>query len=107
MTPQRWVQIKELFQQALSQAEDEREDVLQKQAGEDLSLRAEVESLLAHHEEAHTEGLLHTQSTDSLGSDDTGAGSLGSTIDRPYRQRRSALANVALDEKTKCFTSPW
>src|SRR5438128_11363891 len=52
MTPERWQQVKEIFQSALDRAPGERSDFLASACGGDGSLREEVESLLAAHEKA-------------------------------------------------------
>lgn len=46
MTPERWRQVQELFDQALPLAADVRSDFLQRATGNDADLRREVESLL-------------------------------------------------------------
>ncbi len=51
MTPEHWRHVKELFYSALEQAPDERAAFLAEACSEDKTLRAEVESLLASHDE--------------------------------------------------------
>ena len=48
----RWEHIKELFMAALEQPAEERDAFLDNACGEDQSLRAEIDRLLAHHEHA-------------------------------------------------------
>src|SRR5213592_5246078 len=48
----RWNHIKQLFDAALKQAPHERKEFLHQACGEDVTLHAEVESLLAAHEQA-------------------------------------------------------
>ena len=50
MTPERWQQVKEIFQSALERAPGERSAFLANACGGDESLRKEVESLIASHE---------------------------------------------------------
>lgn len=50
MTPERWQQVKEIFQSALERAPGERSAFLANACGGDESLRKEVESLIAAHE---------------------------------------------------------
>lgn len=47
LTPDRWHQIDHLFRQALELPQDQRPDFIEAAAGDDLSLRKEVETLLA------------------------------------------------------------
>ena len=50
MKPDRWQQVKELFQKALERDGDEREAFLAEVCADDTTLRVELESLLAAHE---------------------------------------------------------
>nr|MDQ3818745.1 serine/threonine protein kinase [Acidobacteriota bacterium] len=50
MTPERWQQVKKLFQSAISLETAERYNFLNAACGGDESLRKEVESLIASHE---------------------------------------------------------
>jgi Tol biopolymer transport system component len=50
MTPERWLQIKEIFTSALAIAPVERSDFLLKACGSDEKLRKEIESLIVAHE---------------------------------------------------------
>ena len=50
MTPERWHQVKELFDSALECEPEQRSIFLSRACGEDESLRREVESLIASHE---------------------------------------------------------
>ena len=52
MDPERWQRIESIFQKALDADEDRRARVLVESCAGDESLRREVESLLAHHENA-------------------------------------------------------
>ena len=54
MTPERWQQVKELFESALECAPDERAAFLDHACDGDESLRGEVESLLASYEEGES-----------------------------------------------------
>src|SRR5438093_1378716 len=50
MTPERWQQVKQIFQSALDQAPGDRSAFLSSACSGDESLRKEVESLLTSHE---------------------------------------------------------
>ncbi len=52
MTPERWQQINKILESALEHKSDERAVLLDRMCGDDISLRKEVESLLAAHDEA-------------------------------------------------------
>jgi eukaryotic-like serine/threonine-protein kinase len=52
MTPKRWQQIKLLFESALNRDPADRQSFLHQACGDDPELHAEVESLLASHEQA-------------------------------------------------------
>jgi eukaryotic-like serine/threonine-protein kinase len=54
MNPERWRQIDELFLAALEHNDEERAKFLNGACGSDVSLRNEVESLIASHEQANT-----------------------------------------------------
>src|ERR1043166_3945076 len=54
MTPERWRQVKEIFQKALDRAPGERSAFVASACGRDESLRHEVESLLASYEKDGT-----------------------------------------------------
>src|SRR5882724_3605298 len=54
MNPERWRQIDELFLAALEHDDEERAAFLDEACGGDESLRKEVESLIASHEQADT-----------------------------------------------------
>ena len=50
LTPQRWAQIREVFESAVEHPSQERADILKALCGRDLQLREEVEGLLASHD---------------------------------------------------------
>src|SRR3954470_1230356 len=52
MTPERWLQVEEIFQFALDIRPGEREQYLSSACGEDFELKREVEALLSQHESA-------------------------------------------------------
>ncbi len=52
MTPERWKQIEEIFHEALELGEAERSHFVDKEAGDDAELKAEVEKLLSQFDEA-------------------------------------------------------
>ncbi len=51
MSPERWQKVKEVFHSALEHGPGIRKAFLDKVCGNDAELRAEVESLIASHEE--------------------------------------------------------
>jgi serine/threonine protein kinase/Tol biopolymer transport system component len=53
MTPERWRQIDQLFHSALEQERSQRAQFLAQECADDVSLRSEVELLIASHEQAH------------------------------------------------------
>ena len=57
MSTDRWERTKEILEEALGRAPDERLAYLDSVCGPDLELRAELESLIAHHDEAGSEFL--------------------------------------------------
>ena len=50
MTPERWQEVKEIFQSALDRAPGDRSAFVAAACGQDQALLSEVESLLAAHE---------------------------------------------------------
>ena len=54
MNPERWQRVKQLLDQAIALADSERSSFLDRECGNDLELRREVDSLLASHQEAGT-----------------------------------------------------
>ncbi|MDZ7639219.1 MAG: protein kinase [Bryobacterales bacterium] len=52
MNSERWARVKHLFQEALSAEAESRVQLLDRECGEDVSLREEIESLLAAHEDS-------------------------------------------------------
>src|SRR6185295_1388994 len=52
MTPERWQQVKAIFNSALEYRPDERESFLSQACADDTGLRSEVESLIASHEKS-------------------------------------------------------
>lgn len=51
MNAERWARVKHLFQEALSVEPQSRVDLLDRECGEDVALREEVDGLLASHED--------------------------------------------------------
>ena len=58
MTPERWQQISQIFKSAISLDSDARRAYVAGQCGSDESLRAEVEKLIASHQQASNEGFI-------------------------------------------------
>lgn len=52
MTPERWQQVKEIFNSAISYRSDERSDFISRMCSDDEELRSEVESLIRSHEKS-------------------------------------------------------
>jgi len=52
MTPERWQQLKQIFQSALERNPAERSAFLNQACADDPALRSEVESLIASHDQA-------------------------------------------------------
>jgi len=52
MKPERWQQLKQIFQSALERDPAERSAFLNQACGGDAELRSEIESLIASHDEA-------------------------------------------------------
>jgi predicted ATPase/serine/threonine protein kinase len=65
MSSQRWERTKEILEQALRRAPQERQPYLDSECGADADLRMEVESLIASHEEAGSE-FLHAAAPEVL-----------------------------------------
>jgi eukaryotic-like serine/threonine-protein kinase len=57
MSSERWERIKEILEQALPMSSERREAYLDSACGSDAQMRAEVESLIAHHEQAGSQFL--------------------------------------------------
>ena len=71
MDPERWHRINELFHQALECGLDGRSRFLDDACRDDPSIRAEVESLLTHHDDQET-GLIRTPHPESAADVDDG-----------------------------------
>src|SRR5438876_10589268 len=52
MTPERWQQVKQIFQSAIERPPDERDAFLAQACADDPALRSQVESLIASHDQA-------------------------------------------------------
>ena len=52
MTPERWQQVKEIFNSAIAHRPEERSSFISQACSGDEALRSEVESLLASHEQS-------------------------------------------------------
>jgi Tol biopolymer transport system component len=76
MTPERWQQLKQIFQSALERNPAERSAFLTQACGGDPALRSEVESLIASHNQAgdSIEAMAGEAATEMLAAD--GAGSI-------------------------------
>src|SRR6267142_1080592 len=89
MTPERWRQIKDVFQAALERGTAERDAFLTSSCGDDASLRCEVESMIAaHRDAARLVRLLHSRTSEHF-----------TQRPSPTRPSSSAVASV----RTKSF----
>ena len=52
MTPERWQQVKEIFNSAITHRPEERSSFISQACSGDEELRSEVESLIASHEQS-------------------------------------------------------
>src|SRR6476469_7337487 len=75
MTPERWQQLKQLFQSALERNPAERSAFLSQACADDEVLRSEVESLISSHDQAgdSIEALAAEAATEMLSADQTGS----------------------------------
>src|SRR5512132_446247 len=71
MTPERWQQLKQLFQSALERKPAERSAFLNQACAGDPALRSEVESLISSHDQDGTsiEAMAAEAATEMLGND--------------------------------------
>jgi eukaryotic-like serine/threonine-protein kinase len=74
MTPERWQQVKQIFQSALERNPAERSAFLNQACADDPALRSEVESLIASHDQAgdSIEAMAAEAATEMLGDDQAG-----------------------------------
>src|SRR6266571_2327557 len=74
MTPERWQQVKQIFQSALERNPAERSAFLNQACADDPALRSEVESLIASHNQAgdSIEAMAAEAATEMLASDPAG-----------------------------------
>src|SRR6266705_4821464 len=52
MTPERWQQVKQIFQSAIERPPSERDGFISQACADDRELRSEVESLISSHDQA-------------------------------------------------------
>src|SRR5215208_2235177 len=73
MTPQRWQQLKQIFQSALERKPAERSAFLNQACAGDPALRSEVESLISSHDQAgdSIEAMAAEAATEMLADDQT------------------------------------
>src|SRR5438093_552908 len=57
MTPERWQQVKQIFQSAIERPPSERGGFISEACADDLELRSEVESLISSHDQAGTQSI--------------------------------------------------
>src|SRR5262245_33645938 len=78
MTPDRWQQLKNIFQSALERNPAERSAFLAQACGDDIVLRHEVESLISSHDQAGNsiQALAVDAATEMLGRTDSLVGKL-------------------------------
>src|SRR5437870_376123 len=72
MTPERWQQVKQIFQSALERNPAERSSFLNQACADDAALRSEVESLISSHDQAgdSIEAIAAEAATEMLASDE-------------------------------------
>jgi Tol biopolymer transport system component len=75
MTPDRWLQLKQIFQSALERNPAERSAFLRQACAGDPALRSEVESLISSHDQAgdSIEAMAAEAATEMLSADQTGS----------------------------------
>src|SRR5215216_4869183 len=75
MTPERWLQLKQIFQSALERNPAERSAFLSRACAGDAALRSEVESLISSHDQAgdSIEAMAVEAATEMLSADQTGS----------------------------------
>src|SRR5213080_723813 len=75
MTPERWQQLKQIFQSALERNPAERSAFLNQACADDPALRSQVESLIASHDQAgdSIEAMAAEAATEILGDDQAGS----------------------------------
>src|SRR5205809_1364221 len=75
MTPERWQQLKQIFQSALERSPAERSAFLNQACADDPALRSEVESLISSHDQAgdSIEAMAAEAATEILGDDQAGS----------------------------------
>src|SRR5919197_1737077 len=86
MTPERWRELDELFHSALEREPDRRASFLAEACGGDDELRRELESMLAHHEQAEdfTGRPVYEFAAETIVDDDPSGGLVGKALG-PYR----------------------
>src|SRR5437667_1972645 len=74
MTPERWQQLKQIFQSALERNPAERSAFLSQACADDPALRSQVESLIASHDQAgdSIEAMAAEAATEMLGDEQPG-----------------------------------
>src|SRR5215510_13510228 len=100
MTPERWPQVKQIFQSALERSPAERSAFVAQACGHDAVLRSEVESLISSYDQAEDsiEGIAAEAATEML-ADDQAARIVGKQIGRYYvlsRIGRGGMGEVFL-----------
>src|SRR5438034_9802953 len=75
MTPERWQQLKQIFQSALERNPAERSAFLSQACADDPALRSQVESLIASHDQAgdSIEAMAAEAATEVLDDDQAGS----------------------------------
>jgi serine/threonine-protein kinase len=85
MTPERWQQVKQIFQSAIERQPGERDGFISQACANDPELRSEVESLISSHNQAgDSVEELATQLAAQMVTDDRDASLIGRTFG-PYR----------------------
>src|SRR5215510_3995780 len=74
MSPERWQQVKQIFQSAIERPPSERDDFVSEACADDSELRSEVESLISSHDQAghSSEAMAVEAATEMLDDDQAG-----------------------------------
>jgi serine/threonine-protein kinase len=75
MTPERWQQVKQIFQSAIERPPSERDGFISEACADDPKLRSEVDSLISSHDQAgdSIEAMAAQAATEMLGDDQAGS----------------------------------
>src|SRR6266850_2531862 len=102
MTPERWLQLKQIFQSALERNPAERSAFLSQACADDPALRSEVESLISSHDQAgdSIEAMAAEAATEMLADDRAIVGKLLGHYKVLNRIGRGGMGEVFLAQDT-------